>query len=212
MQTEVISFFSDVDNKTYYSDHARRLAVQLNGLGISFDIREKPSLGSYQQNCLSKPQFIYQLLIEKQKPLVWLDIDSDVRKPLNIFDAFVGNADMALACANNKLYSAKASPIYFAFNSKVLDFLQHWISSSRQMASLGKWFDHEILIGLLHSFYNKDGFIMKFVGPEYCVWPGEDNENSVIVMGLTDIDSKKNALKELGMTEEAIAWQTPGTK
>jgi hypothetical protein len=31
-------------------------------------------------------------------------------------------------------------------------------------------------------------------------------------MGLADVDSKKQALKELGMSEESIAWQTPGTK
>ncbi len=28
---------------------------------------------------------------------------------------------------------------------------------------------------------------MKFIGPEYCVWPGEENENSIIVMGLADV-------------------------
>ena len=50
MQTEVISFFSDIDGKTYYSDHAKRLNQQLMGLGIPHDIRQKESLGSYQKN------------------------------------------------------------------------------------------------------------------------------------------------------------------
>lgn len=212
MQTQVISFYSDIDGKTYYSDHAKRLKQQLNRLNISYDIREKPSLGSYQKNCLSKPQFIYQLLIEKQEPVLWLDIDSDVRKSLAIFDMFRGNTDMALACSTNKLHAAKASPIYFGFSSSSLEFLQHWNFTARQMASSGKWFDHEALIGILHSFYQKDGVKMKFVGPEFCVWPGHENEHSVIVMGLADVDSKKNALKELGMSEELIAWQSPGTK
>ncbi len=112
MQTEVISFFSDIDGKTYYSDHAKRLNQQLVSLGIPHDIRKKESLGSYQKNCLSKPQFIYQLLIEKQKPIIWLDIDSDVRKSLNVFDQFRGNTDLAVACSMNKLHAAKASPIY----------------------------------------------------------------------------------------------------
>ena len=212
MKTEIISFYSDIDDKTYYSDHAKRLKQQLTDLGMPHDIREKESLGTYQKNCLSKPQFIYQLLIEKQKPLVWLDVDSDVKKPLNIFDVFVGNTDLAVACSTNKLHAAKASPIYFDFNSKALEFLQHWTFLAKQMAKNGQWFDHEALIGILHSFYQKEGVRMKFIGPEYCVWPGHEDENSVIVMGLADVDSKKEALKGLGMSEELIAWQSPGTK
>jgi hypothetical protein len=212
MQTEVISFYSDIDGKTYYSDHAKRLKTQLDNFGIPNDLREKVSLGSYQKNCLSKPQFIYQLLIQKQKPVVWLDIDSDVRKPLNVFDMFTNNTDVAVACSTNKLHAAKASPIYFGFNSNSLEFLQHWNFLSKKMAASGQWFDHEALIGILHSFYQKDGFRMKFIGPEYCVWPGHENENSVIIMGLADVDSKKEALKSLGMNEELIQWQSPGTK
>ena len=212
MQTEVISFYSDIDDKTYYSDHARRLVVQLANFGIPNDIRQKQSLGSYQKNCLSKPQFIYQLLIEKQKPVVWLDIDSDVRKPLSVFDRFEGNTDLVVSCSTNKLHAAKASPIYFAFNSKALEFLQHWNFMTRQMANGGKWFDHEALIGILHEFHRREEFRMKFIGPEYCVWPGDENENSVVVMGLADVASKKEALKKLGMSEELIAWQSPGTK
>lgn len=211
MQTEVISFYSDIDGKTYYSDHAKRLITQLNNLKIPHDIREKQSLGSYQQNCLSKPDFIYKMLIQKQKPIVWLDIDSDVRKTLNIFDNFKENTDLAVACSTNKLHAAKASPIYFGFNSKTLDFLQHWNYMTRQMMKNGKWFDHEALIGVLHTFYQREGFRMKFIGPEYCVWPGNENENSIVVMGLADVDSKKEALKQLGMSEELIAWQSPGT-
>lgn len=212
MQTEVISFYSDIDNKTYYSDHAKRLHEQLASLGVPHDFRQKDSLGSYQKNCLSKPQFIYQMLVQKQKPVVWLDIDSDVRKDLNVFDQFTGNTDVAVACSTNKLMAAKASPIYLDFNSKVLEFLQHWTFMARQMANNGQWFDHEALIGILHTFYQKEGFRMKFIGPEYCVWPGQEQENSVIVMGLADVDSKKEALKKLGMSEDLIAWQSPGTK
>jgi len=212
MQTEVISFYSDIDNSTYYSDHANRIKKQLDGLNIPYDIREKISLGSYQKNCLSKPDFIYKMLIQKQKPVIWLDIDSDVRRPLGIFDTFVPNTDLVVSCSDTRLVAAKASPIFFNFNSKVLEFLQHWIFITKKMMNDGKWFDHEALIGILHHFYQKDGFVMKFLGPQFCVWPGEEKEDSIIVMGLADVNSKKEALKKLGMSEELIAWQSPGTK
>jgi hypothetical protein len=41
MKTEVISFYSDIDGKTYYSDHAKRLKQQLDALRVPYDIREK---------------------------------------------------------------------------------------------------------------------------------------------------------------------------
>mgnify|MGYP003353158941 CR=1 FL=1 len=36
MKTQVISFYSDIDDKTYYSDHAKRLKSQLDSLGIPY--------------------------------------------------------------------------------------------------------------------------------------------------------------------------------
>ena len=113
MQTQVISFYSDLEGSTYYSDHAKRLKEELARFRVPSDIREKQSLGSYQKNCLSKPQFIYQMLVEKQEPVVWLDIDSYICKTPNVFDLFTGTTDVAVACSTTKLHAAKASPIYF---------------------------------------------------------------------------------------------------
>ena len=104
------------------------------------------------------------------------------------------------------------SPIFFNYNPKVLEFLQTWCFMARQATLSGKWFDHESLIGILHTFHAKESFNMKFLGPNYCVWPGQENEDSVIVMGLADVNSKKESLRKLGMAENVIEWQSPGTK
>jgi len=212
MKTQVISFYSDIDGTTYYSDHAIRLKEQLDQLKVPYDIREKVSLGSYQKNCLSKPGFIYKMLIQKQAPVVWLDVDSDVKKQLSIYDMFNGNTDLVVSCSTNRLVAAKASPIYFDFNGRVLEFLQVWINAAKEATEKEEWFDHESLIGILHAFHENPNFKMKFLGPEYCTWPGKENQNTVIVMGLADVESKKQSLRKLGMREETIQWQSPGTK
>ena len=212
MQTEVISFYSDIDDTTYYSDHATRLKKQLDQLHVPYDIREKVSLGSYQANCLGKPDFIYKLLIQKQKPVIWLDIDSDVRRSLDVFDRFVNDTDLVFACSHPQLIGAKASPIFLNYNQKVLEFLQHWIFITKRQKMDSKWFDHESLMGILHQFNSKPNYSIKFLGPQFCTWPGEEKEDSFIIMGLADVKSKKEALKQSGMSEELIAWQSPGTK
>ena len=49
MNLEVVSFYSDVDGKTYYSDHAKRLIDECENLGVPHDIQEKKSEGSYKE-------------------------------------------------------------------------------------------------------------------------------------------------------------------
>ncbi len=49
-----------------------------------------------------------------------------------------------------------------------------------------------------------------FVGKEYCAWPKEQNENTVIMMGLSDVESKKENLRAMGMSEDKIEWQSVG--
>ena len=83
MDTLLISFYSDIEDNTYYSDHARRLISECEDLEIPHDIRKKESLGSYQLNCLSKPQYILNML-EGLNPLLTLS-HSKPRPCLNRF-------------------------------------------------------------------------------------------------------------------------------
>ena len=36
MKTEIVSFYCDIDDRTYYSDHARRLRINCNENNIPF--------------------------------------------------------------------------------------------------------------------------------------------------------------------------------
>jgi hypothetical protein len=212
MKTEIISFYSDVDGTSYYTDCAKRLIGQLTELEVPFDIRPKESLGTYQKNCLSKPLYILSMLEEKKKPVIWLDVDSTVMATPEIFDTFEGNADIVVACAGPDIMSAKASPIYFAYNDKVKEFLSQWIDIARRLTEEEKWFDHEALLALINTLRQDSTYSIKFVGPEYCVWPGQENDSTIILMGLSDAESKKSKLREMGFNEEQIQWQSPGVK
>ena len=212
MKTLLISFYSDIEDRTYYSDHASRLIAECETLGIPHNIKEKPSLGTYQLNCLSKPAYILNLLEELDQPLLWVDIDSKIHKPLDIFDAFDSSStDMVLATANGMLSGIKASPLYFGNTSMAREFLKAWIGAGRDVVENNKGvFDHEPLFPLVQMFNNKMN--MKFVGPEYCIWPGHTNENTYMTMGLADAECKKQSLRNLGMDESLIEWQSPGDK
>ena len=211
MKIKIISFYSDIEGTTYYSDHAKRLKQECESLSIPHDIREKESLGSYQANCLSKPAYILERLEEYNEPLVWMDIDSRIHKTLDIFDTFDESVDVVFATANGEISGMKASPLYFGNTSEAKRFIETWIHLGKDILENNKGvFDHEPLFALIPAFANNMN--IKFVGPDYCVWPGHTNENTYITMGLADVESKKESLRKLGMDEEMIEWQSTGDK
>ena len=209
MKTLLVSFYSDIEDKTYYSDNAVRLREECKLLDIQCSIQEKESLGSYQLNCLSKPQFILDMLNEFNQPIIWMDVDSRLHKSLDIYDTFDSDVDMVIATADGGMRGMKASPIYFGNTKKAKKFIEAWIQTTKdiQEREIGI-FDHEPLFSLIPMFA-KDMNI-KIVGPEYCTWPGHTNENTIITMGLADSETKKESLRSLGMSEELIEWQSPG--
>lgn len=209
MNTLLISFYSDIEGRTYYSDNAKRLIGECESLAIPHDIREKETLGTYQLNCLSKPQYILDRLNELNRPIIWMDIDSKIHKPLIIFDQFDESVDLVIATANGQLSGMKASPLYFGNTEMAREFLSAWIDTTKKILENDDGvFDHEPLFGLVADYSKKMN--VKAVGPEYCIWPRHTNENTYVTMGLADAESKKESLRKLGMAEDLIEWQSPG--
>jgi hypothetical protein len=213
MQIEIISFFADVDGRTYYSDHAARLRENCLRLKIPFDIRPFVSRGEYRLNCLAKPQFLLSVLNEKQKPLVWLDIDSIVHNELIEFDSLESSADIGFAYpATNsseiQMMLPKASPIYLAPNPITFEFLEFWVAQCRENESTtgSKFFDHEILILRVLPAYISKMKVAVF-GMNYVIFPGTDCPSGMtpmITMGIADGISKEKSLREMGMDEYNI--------
>jgi len=211
MKPLIISFFSDIEDNTYYSDHGKRLIEECESLGLRYDIKEKESIGDYRLNCLSKPKYILDKLDEKQEDLLWLDVDSKLHKEPIGFDNI--ESDLAFTTANGNLSGMKASPIFFKNNDKSRVFIRTWIKATSNLLEQDIFkFDHEPLFQLIPMFLQSKSISMTFVGEEYCAWPGNTNDNTVVTMGLADAESKKEKLRNLGMSEDKIEWQSPGNK
>lgn len=211
MQTLVISYFCDVDGRTYYSDHAKRFKEECDRFQIPYQIAHIESNGSYQLNCLLKPKFIYNKLVELQRPLLWLDIDTFILKQPNIFDSFPNlGVNVGVASTDPKnLIRIKASPLWFNYNADTLDFIRDWIKNCDAVRQLkANLFDHETFISCLTK-YSKEKKLA-ILNEHYCTWPGHQNENTVLMMGLSDAPSKKEVLKKMGYNDELVEWQSPG--
>lgn len=181
------------------------------------DIRQLQTNGSYRANCLSKPRFLLEILEEKQKPFVWLDVDSIVHRPLEIFDEFEPVCDLAFP------YLGKLNPlmpnvslIYINNTAVVMEFLKCWIEEcEKNLHGTGrKVFDHEILIcEVLPSFFLR--MKIKQLNSSFAIWPGQTcpaGISPMMTIGIADGDSKKNSLLEMGMSEEVAKANLIGNR
>lgn len=124
MKTKIISFYSDIEGKTYYSDCGRQLMQKLNQFNVNHDIEELPSSGNYMRNCLKKPSFILSKLIQYKKPLIWMDIDTDFRSPFDSFDEC--NQDVGFCTKTGDIAGVQSFMIYFNYTENSILFLSRW--------------------------------------------------------------------------------------
>lgn len=207
---KIITFYCDVDGKDYYSRCSKNLEQMCSTFDIEVDMVEKESLGSYRDNCLSKPKFILEKLSEYREPVCWIDVDTVFKKrPDAFFNCPLDRVDVVFASANQRFAGIKASPIVFNYNEKSVYFLKSWINESAKVSALeDRYFDHETLFKVIHE--KSDTIEYGLFDGIYCVWPGYTDEQTVIEMGLSDVDSKIDGLRKMGVDEELIKWQTTG--
>lgn len=217
MKTEIVSFYCDIDNRTYYSDHARRLRINCNENNMKHDIRELQSRGDYRLNCLAKPQFILDILNEKKRPFVWMDVDSLIHRELKVYDELEDKCDMAFAYQgippHIRYQYPKASPIYFTYKPIVMEFLQFWVNECKKnIEEGGKHFDHEVLMyKVLPEFLPK--MQIAALGINYAIWPGTNipqGMEPMITMGIADGESKEKGLREMGLPEDVVKFNLVG--
>jgi hypothetical protein len=73
----VVSFYTE---NTPYQLEALSLIASCKELGIEAEIEGVPSEGSWDRNCAIKPFFIRKKLLEKKRPIFWVDADAVFKK------------------------------------------------------------------------------------------------------------------------------------
>lgn len=212
MKTKIISYYSDIGDNTYYSDHAKRLEEDLQHFGCDYEIVQLESHNNYRLNCLRKPHFILEKMHEHKRPILWLDVDSYVHRNLNLFD-FFGNTDYDLIYTSERADwgPIKASPLYLPYRERTIELVEDWVESCNQCVTTGKpFFDHEVLLDILkryiehpapdHQWKPENPIKCLCLGREFCTWPQFfDPSRTVITMGISDGESKEQGLIDIGV-------------
>lgn len=77
----IVSFAA---GKQYYFEAAEKLEKRLDRLGVDHDVArvELPEDWDWADICKSKIRFFRDMLVKHQRPIAWIDVDTDVlRRP-----------------------------------------------------------------------------------------------------------------------------------
>jgi len=124
----IVSFHSDSNNRNYYLNFAEKLKKQCSQFSVKHDIVKKEPIGDYSSNCLMKPQFILEKLIEYKKPLIWMDCDTTFKEPFAEFNNI--GEDLAMATHSGDMTGIKASPIFFNYTVGAFKVIREWVIHS----------------------------------------------------------------------------------
>lgn len=117
----VISYYTP---NTHYEKHAARLARSLDRLGLRHRIEPRERKANWLENCAQKASFVADMRRATNEPLLWVDADAVMRKPLDILE--VNNFDFAVVRRNG--WSFFAGQIYFGASETARNLVERWES------------------------------------------------------------------------------------
>lgn len=141
-----------------YQQYAELLEPDLRRFHIKYNLVEIEDKGGWGQNTNFKPVFLKRQLLTYREPVLWIDADARVRKPLSFFDSL----DCDLACHVYRNREVLTGTLYLAYNSKVFSLLEDWIIKIHEQPEI--WEQKNLQRAL------KDSSGLKLINlpPEYC--------------------------------------------
>lgn len=176
----LISFYTQ---NWQYPAKAERLRQACQKLGIDCLIEELPDAGNWTANTRLKSKFVYDKLIELQRPVVWVDADCVLHKA----------PEVDLTCDIGAVKKAQPNPLvwyvsilFFNYTSKGIEFARRWAQYPLKST------DHAAFEKVWREGF--DGKVQEF-SRHYC--ESKPNENTVMQLVLSKDASKQKCLKRL---------------
>lgn len=107
---------------TAYETHAMELAEDARRLGLAARIEPRAQRGSWVENCAQKASFIQEMHQQEQRPLLWLDADSRLRRPLRILEGSAAD----LGVARREGWEFYSGQVYFGAGPTTSRLIDIW--------------------------------------------------------------------------------------
>lgn len=192
----IISYYSDFSDNKYYENFARALIERCKDFNLDHDIGNLESRGNYGVNCLMKPEFILGKIKKYQKPLIWMDCDTDFKEPFTHFNNV--QEDIGMATHSGDLDGIKASPLYFNYTKGAFRIIREWVVHCRACYDKGiTELDHDAL----------KHYVLDTIKGTYSTFLLSDNWNDFvhgryISNGNSRVEGKIQIHRKMGVSDE----------
>ena len=121
---------------TPYEGEVKKLVASCHQFGLEHKVEGVESFGSWELNCAYKPFFIYKMVSELQRPVLWVDADGVFLRQPSFIEAF--QSDLAVrinaGCSDNHPSKVITSTIFVNTSGEAALLLKAWMQeSSRQI-------------------------------------------------------------------------------
>jgi hypothetical protein len=127
----VVSFYTQ---DSAYQLEAFNLISSCQKLGIDAEIEGIPSEGSWERNCALKPFFIRKKLMEKKRPVFWVDVDAVFKKSPDF--SFLKESDIAFRemkrFSNDRRFKYLSGSLFLNYTPLAIDFADKWCAYCQQ--------------------------------------------------------------------------------
>jgi hypothetical protein len=132
---------------TPYEVEVQKLKQSLDEHKVKYEIIGVRSQGSWERNTHLKPHVIKQVMEKHKIPVVWIDADAVVMKPLTFFEEVPGDISYHTVTWPNGFKEMLVGTIYFDNNHKTESFIDEWIRQNEH----GKGPDGEVFQKIMET-------------------------------------------------------------
>jgi len=133
----VISFYTE---NTPYQFEAMSLINSCHMHGIELEIQGIASTGSWEKNCAKKPKFIRDKLIEKKRPIFWIDADAVFHKSPDFSPFF--SCDFSVyevpSRIQDRFFRYRAGSIFLNYTEDAIAFANRWVEYCDRIIQAGQ--------------------------------------------------------------------------
>jgi len=144
----IVSYYT---RNTAYEGHAAELRRSIDKLGLDCRIEPREAKSSWVENCAQKAQFIREMRERESRPILWIDADAVLRRPLHE----LVDSDADFATVRRRGWEISSGQVYFGTGSKAEALIDTWCKYCRDypyiwdQVSLGyAWWDTSLRVNL----------------------------------------------------------------
>jgi hypothetical protein len=113
---------------------ALHLISSCRQLGIDAEIEGIPSEGSWERNCALKPFYIRKKLMEKKRPVFWVDADAVFKKKPDF--SFLSQSDLAFRemkrFSHDRRLKCASGSLFLNYTPQGIAFAEEWCAHCQQ--------------------------------------------------------------------------------